>query len=1157
MQANKYRGSKLTATGLACLFSLASSHVQAVPLSIAQNPLYIGGSYPPNVMFLLDDSGSMSWSYMPDAAGNGNNPQALAYRSASYNGMYYDPNVIYTPPVDASGKSYPNADFTKAWYDGFNPNSTKTYWVENLTTKPSVFLPKVGPTFNLTNQFYFYDRGEAYYSFGIYNTGSDPIQPAAAHYYIYNPSRSASCPQTEPRAMEGVSPAPDACYERRNITTVAERQNFANWFSYYRTRMNSVKTAMTLAFNDVGQSSMRLGYGQINKGSSSGYGPPASTVDGVNSQKVIMRGVRPFQDLGGNNDFRKEFYTWMTKVVASGGTPSRWALDTVGQYFIRKDNQGPWGNTPWAPDSAKSTEHIYCRQNYAIFVSDGYWNEDPAATPGAQANNDGMDGVLMTSSDGQKTYQYKAVDPYKDGTSGTLADVAMYYWKTNLRNDLKLGVPTSKDDPAFWPHMTTFTVGLGIAGKNDPVQVFNAVATQSPPIPAWPVDTVASPISNKPAAVDDLLHAALNGHGGYYSVKNPNQFSQAMQSILGSINQRNGSASAVSANSSSLNVGALIYTASFNTTDWSGQIQAYEITNAKGETRPDWKMNTFDADRISTWDPVKKLGVAFNSTALPAELLATAGGADVVDWVRGSSNKEIRNGGTLRDRVTPLGDILNSGLVYTGPINYGYAQAIALSADARENYLAYVRGKQKAVFVGANDGMLHAYDADKGDSLSSYVPYGVLDKLSMLSRFDYKHRYYVDSTPAVFDAYLNGHWATLLVGSTGAGGRSYFALQIGDSSDKSITASAPIVKWELTGNDEDPNLRELGTTLGQATVGYSKAYGKWIAVFGNGYNSASQQASLFIVDAENGGVLGVLSTETGSAAYPNGLATPLAVDVTGDGAIDRVYAGDYYGNVWRFDLSEKGKPIVSKLFDRDDLSNQQMGKYAITAPLQARQYKDNTGSQIVYFGSGKLFAEGDQSDATAQTLYGVIDRCRSGDSCKSIIPKSLLVQQIEQTGTVAGTTVRTVTKNPFPDNANPQGFMLTLPDRGERVLGVPLVWSDRVIFTTVVPTSTFDPCQSGYSWLMELDPWTGGRLPFTTFDLDGDGSFDNNDSLGGEVVSGMKLSGIISPPVTLRSVAVAGSAMNMKYTMDSNGSLIAIPNQSTFQTGRQSWRQIR
>ncbi|HXH71464.1 MAG TPA: hypothetical protein VNI58_01445, partial [Mariprofundaceae bacterium] len=426
---------------LAAVLALPAAS-QANNLNISQTPLSIGGLTEPDVMFTIDDSGSMGWEAMPDAIANIRNtsfPSSNSWtnsntysryydptsssvtqiRSPNINTIFYNPAIRYYPWSNSNGSLMANADPTCAQYDPMAPNATTCV---NFT------IPHVvggAPTGTLWPADYY-----------IYNGGGQTTASNYTHVVI------------QPGTTYTTSANRTDCASAPTCTFTEEVQNYANWFQYYRERLMTAKAGISRAFA-AQPTSMRVGYGSINTTS--------HTVDGVSTRTVIS-GVRHFDGVN-----RTNFFTNLFNQTTNGSTPLRQALEGVGQYFKRTDNAGPWGNTPG--DNTDNTPHSTCRQVFNILMTDGYWNgNNPNYVTG---NVDNSNGPTITMPDGS-TYQYTAANPYKDSYSVTLADVAMYYWNHDLRTDLANNVPSiSAKDPAKWQHLVNFTVGLGVQGTLD------------------------------------------------------------------------------------------------------------------------------------------------------------------------------------------------------------------------------------------------------------------------------------------------------------------------------------------------------------------------------------------------------------------------------------------------------------------------------------------------------------------------------------------------------------------------------------------------------------------------------------------------------------------------------------------------------------------
>ena len=1126
-------------TFCAALAFFGVNGVGAQGFDVSQVPLFLGGTIDPNLLYIHDDSGSMYWSFMPDDVSSSRGRRRT--RWSGFNTVYYDPAVIYLPPRNHLGNSLGDASFTSAWFNGYMLDASGMH---NSTTV------------NLSTSF----QATWYYVGDLEYEGT--VQPA--YYYRY--TGGAGCNIERPadecltKVVVSATSGPGTKDMNRDGAIDAldkdERQNFANWYSYYRTRNYAAKAGVSRAFATLGEG-LRVGYGRINKGTT-------STIDGK-SVNTVVQGVRAFTGTG-----RKNFFDWLFGVNPTGNTPLRRALDGAGQYYENGSELSAWSTTP----GVAGGNSLSCRQSYTILMTDGYWNDAAASTDEARQNVDGTAGPTITGPDGA-SYSYSAISPFVDGEPNTLADVAMYYWKRDLREDLANRVPVSVTDPAFWQHMVTFGIGLGVTGTVNPESAFAAI--ESGAEITWP------PASSN--QVDDLLHASVNGRGGFFSAKNPDEFATALTETLAKIGERTASAAAVATNSNRLSSGSLIYEVTFESEGWTGEIAAYSLNTTTGlpAATPTWQASSLipsvGSRKIFSWRPDTSpaAGVNFVWASLSDVQKAALQSEAVLNWVRGDQTNERARGGSLRDRAKRLGDIVNSDPYFVGTEDYGYGSSGVLAEEVRAAYVTRklstaFRNRTKMLYVGSNDGMLHGFNAETGVEEFAYVPNLIgFANLYSLAQPDYSHRYLVDGAPRVGDAYIDGAWRSVLVGSTGAGGKGYFALNV--ENPGSMDASK--VMWEFT----HP---ELGQAIGQASIVVGEN-GQWLAIFGNGYNSGSQKAQLFIVDLATGVLVKKIDTGVGTVGAPNGLATPLAIDTNQNGAVDLVYAGDMHGNLWKFDLSGAnvsswGVPFKDGSTPRPLFVAQYgtaMERQPITSKPQAA--RNPTGGVIVYFGTGQFFEVGDQADMRVQSFYGVIDKCgtnSTGACAKSrdsdgasdmcvgnahICIVDLLQQRIEQelVGTYGDVTWESrVTSDEMLGDGD-KGFYLNLisptdGEQGERVVSAPLIWDDRVIFVTQIPDP--DPCAyGGESWIMELDPKSGSRTTFSVFDMNADGRFNDGDKLGSDVVSGRKVpGGMAKTPAT-----ISGPGATYKYTMGSAAVLGVTANKLSIGIGRQSWRQLR
>ena len=373
-------------------------------------------------------------------------------------------------------------------------------------------------------------------------------------------------------------------------------------------------------------------------------------------------------------------------------------------------------------------------------MTNGYWN-DTFSGPG------------NTDTDGSGSYDGGA---YADGYSDTLADVAMHYYERDLAPGLSNAVPvTAGVDEATHQHMVTYTVAFGVGGS------LSANPPNRTDAFAWPA--VAA---NTSSTIDDLRHAAYNGRGQFLSAKNPNDLTTALQNSIGSIGDRTGSSASVAVNSRSLNTTTRLYQARFTSGEWSGDLRALAVNTSGDVSTQVWsakdqiKLQDWDTGSTVTTSTGRKIltrtstaGVAFRWTAINASQQAdlnddpTTGAVDSdskgenrLKWLRGDSSNE-GTGANFRVRTNSfkLGDIVDSS-----PIFVGAPPALPnLETTPHSEFRTAYVSRREMVYAGANDGMLHGFDAATGKEKIAYVPSMVFPNLSKLTNTSYAHRYYV------------------------------------------------------------------------------------------------------------------------------------------------------------------------------------------------------------------------------------------------------------------------------------------------------------------------------------------------------------------------------------------------------------------------------
>lgn len=1187
--------------GALVLTFVLTVNVGTLLAELTQVPLFLTASIDPNIMFIIDDSGSMFFEVTPDdlsfpgsayagfvfprantvygpsdyaqsfiqvATVDENNAYSARTRSPQFNTTYYNPSITYLPWIRHDNTYYPNASITCAWH---NPEKTGTC--------PTGHVNTLARNLTVNNTNYNSNSWRTCNSSGTCSstTNSKTFWPAT---YFWHDTGNGWAWSDYTRVEIRTTTTSYTGHGRENRTDCAaaanatcsydeEIQNFANWYTYYRSRILASRAGIGMAFAQQGEN-LRVGYGAINAGSSS--------IDNVNTH-TIVRGVRPFS--GAN---REAFFSLLyTRDIPASGTPLRKALDAAGQYYSRTDSRGPWSSTP----GQSGGDDYECRHCYTILMTDGYWTGGStyqADTSNARANVDNATGPAITGPGGL-SYQYIPADPYRDSYSNTLSDIAMYYWNRDLYPSLPNRVPTSSQNEAFWQHMVTFGVGFGVTGTVDPDDAWAATGTGDSI--AWlstnpNADNCSGSECN--ARLDDLLHAAVNSRGGFFSAADPQTFANELTDTLTNIvNRTESSAAAIATNSTRLVEGSLIFQARFDSRDWSGELLAYSLLASDGSVGPvEWSTDEANkipghADRkIFTWHDVDKKGVSFKWLDVSSTQQAFLVDATRLEWLRGNPASEQRNSGELRNRPTAigdkfkvLGDIINSDPLVVGVPDFRYQ--LLPPGDEKDKYADFRAGlldennpRAKMLYVGANDGMLHAFDVEEGVEKFAYVPAGVYAHLAELAKPDYEHQYYVDGSPGYGDAYIADTWKTVLVGSLGAGGRSVFALDVTDPDN----FGANNVLWEfgyvagVECDDEAVDVtgcEDMGYSFGTPIVARMKN-GAWVAIFGNGYaygdGTNARTAQLYIVDIADGTLIRRIDTGAGSADVnvASGLSS-VAVVPDAQRIVKHAYAGDLQGNVWKFDLSGSDPDDWDVAFGSTPLftSINNDGKaQPITSSLEVGTHPN--GGYMVYFGTGKYF-EKDDTDVTSpvtQSFYGLRDNLTSAITDRS----ALVAQTITDEGQLredegSDLNYRVVSENIV--NYPPyRGWYMDLVSpvhgsQGERVVSAPLLLSGRIIFSTLIPIVD-DPCSGGgTSWLMALDAISGARLKKSIFTIDNE--------VEGAYVSGIQsYVGIIGTPAVVGGTAYAGGS---DLTVGEGIWVEDLILEDEEDFGRRSWRQLQ
>lgn len=1220
---------------------------------IPDDPLTTGARVPPNILFILDDSGSMAFDAMPQSSVS----STWSTRTYVHNAVYYNPAKTYEPWVDADGRPLSGGTSYGEAYGSFNlvggstidlgDSSSCARYNKNQTPagndEPSggtevcggvqtFYVPKNPASTNAT---YLGDVAN-YYRYQITAGGADVVRSEydtislsniqsvnvqgsnpytgeltngdgvartlanvtagvalevtihntesrsntrSLNYSLFSPGGGAiGCSGTISKGNSRVCTVPstsagayyvvvqrnnsrDTRYSisARRFTTNScdgatsgagwvnctpnttptgrsladEMTNYATWFSYHRTRMKAAKAGASAAFSELG-TNVRVGFRTIwqrNGSVTTGNWPrqavpiPVQYNDGLFEDVTIGATV---------NDNRTKWYRRLHGAIGQSGTPLHGALHRAGQYFSSDAETGPYGPLTGASQLA-------CRQNFTILTTDGYWNDWSNYPEGSRVGNaDGTSSAAITEPTTGASYTYTAGPPYSDshgGSEGTLADVAMHYWKTDLRTDMRNIVPSNAStNPAFWQHMVTFGLSIGLTGNTG----FRSVASVPSNYSSWP-DPMPSENASR---IDDLLHAAVNSRGAFVAASDPDEFTNGLKAALATIVERTGSFSNVAANSTSLGTGARVFQANYVSSVWTGELRSQpvsvgggaEAVDCSGPNQPanGWcaskgipttgrKVYTSDghfdgttraattSNQIPRVFPTNATTAQLASLTRPGPLLpAPVTGANNAAYIAGTRTLELgRPGGYLRNRNHLLGDIIGSSPAFVSDTN--------------------------TIYIGANDGMLHAIDAANGNELFAYLP-GIINwrSLSELSRPDYSHRYFVDG-PVVVSTRQQTPNQNILVGALGKGGKGLFAL---DVTTPATFGAASNIKWERS----DTALGNMGLVQGRPILARvaDATTGKNAVVLGNGLNSTSGRAALIVLDLATGDV--IREVAVGPTGVSNGLSAPSGVLGPDGRTLAYVYAGDMLGNLWKFDLTstEPASWTGTRLFTAAAGGVAQPisgGVTVATHPL--------TNQRWVFFGTGRYMTTDDVSSVALQSLYGFIDDgtaiIRSGTGA------NLTQRTIEvTTGSTNGYPVRGFQeKTPLP--AGSKGWFIDLPGTGERIVQDAQVVANFLITASIVPTG--DACESGGSgFINALDAFTGTSAGGSYFDLDGDGMV-TDDVIEDRPVGSVNLrGGMPTLPNLLRGRFVVGGSADS----DVRGTRTLAPRWD-----RASWREIR
>ncbi|VVP40934.1 hypothetical protein PS896_04849 [Pseudomonas fluorescens] len=772
------------------------------------------------------------------------------------------------------------------------------------------------------------------------------------------------------------------------------------------------------------------------------------------------------------------------------------------------------GMTPYynsTPTTYTSPIQYRCQKNYGVVITDGLPTFDRTFP-----TNDPLGGSRLPNWDGVNN-DGNNLNGDGEGDTLYLDDIAKFAFDIDMRS-----------------------TGTDAAGKS-----WNAVDFPKQNMNTYTVGFTADN--------DMLSDAASYGQGRYYQATDSTGLNAALSSALSDITSKAGSGGAGVTSGTTLTSSSSFYQTTYDPRDWRGTIKSFGFTSAGtvNTSAAQWTTDTTivpaaTAASFQSWNTLSNAAVTLaygnfspaQQTTLSQGLPTGISGVDLVEWSKGT------NKAGLKVRSVLLGDIINSPLVLASPAD---KTAADLSGDTSySTYLATKAANMSAsLLVNANDGFVNVINSANGTRRYAYMPSTVLPSLRLIADTNYvngvSHKFLVDGQVGVFDAQSGAAWKTLAIGGTGAGGKTFYGLQLFDASAGNVIKALWEVSAPVTASTANA-FNDLGYAYARPEVA-RLANGRWATFIANGYGSNSGVAALYVLDALDGSLIKKIvidSTETS-----NGLSS-VKLKVNSSNVVQAAYGGDLKGRLWKFDLSATSPDSWGVAFSGKPLFTTAGGAaQPITAqPLLA----DNAlGGKQVFVGTGKFNETADKTNKDLQAFYSVWDA--DGGSGQLTV-SSLQPQAI--TGSFSGSSGQflTTTQNDTTYPAQ-KGWYLPLVYNnvltGERVINQASIVLGRVVFTTA-SVDTTDPCASfGTGKLVELDAFSGKMLNYAVLDTNSDGLVDSNDTIS----SGVIFTGGIP---TLNFISSDGKR---KGTTDTSGTITIIVEKGGGGSRRIMWRQIQ
>lgn len=1225
---------------LGVFLGVGKGWAETVPLDLNHVPLVVSESVPPNVLVSLDDSGSMNWGYIPDSVEG--HEDLNAYKAASYNRLAYNPEVTYSPGVNYLGEELPEADFNAAqlfWLLQGGDTEVDVY-VAQVKATNAVEAVNLATNYRPPYQPY---SAEKWAEEADDGDDENPGQPA--YYYVRNNSCAEeliddSC-YNKVVVSEDEQQNFANWYQFYSLRITAGKSVTSRAF---KNLPASVRVAQQTFGSRIRTSSYVKPFSESSEGGKEAFYDWLFGVQGSGSthlREAVADAGEFFSYDGDNNAYwrlpggeqesdseqltcRRNFQVMLTDGYYTELREG--VVELVGDADNTAVTSMPDGQS-YNPNVDESTIYASSEgrnggvaENTLADFAFNYWINDLRPdldnnVPPAIIVGDGEPENLTLEEywdpvNNPATWQHMVNYFIGFGVTGNFDSDSEADYEGLLAGDLKWVVPTPLLDDDTDEDKAARIDDLWHAAINSRGDAFSASDPEALETALSDIINILSFTESSIAAVD-VSGPSLLGDTEVFQASFETQYWTG--SVEGSQvsdgsgvpggrecnDQEAGTICAVSKSASLGNLGNKVQ----NTVLWRER-EAYGF-NGRGIDLTGGSVN---------WDALSE----------EQQILLIDGGGEVdgksrLDYLLGDHAFEVRRGDSLgkhrrrRFEQKVLGAVVSSSPVYVGNgLNSDgsyrrlYPDWVSPESQSYIDFIGTVGGPSSVadraayVYVASNDGFLHAYDGESLEEQFLYLPSAMFPTITEFTEPGFVYRPYVDGELTEADVFFGSKWQTLLVGGFRGGAKGLFALDI--TSPENFDEDNVLWEYSEVASPDAAEDDDLGHLYGRVSLNKSNlnaadgdlSSGSWVAAFGNGYNSVNGRAVLYLLDPESGEEIAKLDTTIGpnsssensvganvNSSIPNGLGAPFLVDLNQDFRVDLAYAGDLYGNMWRFDLRDSSKSQWSVTLVYAAKSAEGVPQ-PITGRPVVNRHPSGLPGVMVYFGSGKYLEPDDiEPVAERQTFYGIWDRIdddldvdRDGDGQPANDAKHigngfkrdhLLEQEIEQEANAfSGVTVRTVSNegivyfngDELPGNGDGDlGWFMDF-DPGELIPGNPILRGGNVIFSTLIPSG--DLCTpGGSSWIMELDAKSGGPSVFQAFDNNNDYVVTKEDEFNGVVTAGWQGddTGVYSDPSIIFNPK---TGLDLKVVSTSSGAMVNVIEQEPQSgVGRQQWRKLR